>query len=76
MVYFQERGKPDPAFASQWFRDGFRTFMLHYKPWLKSAPLDQPGHPWQAYRQPSPGTEGDERDTQREYIERGQDRHR
>jgi hypothetical protein len=54
----QERGEAVSEFyATDYFADGFRRFMTHYRSWLQSMKLEPKVHPWAQYRQPTPSIE-------------------
>ena len=50
-----EKKLDDNAYLeTDYFKEGFRQFMLYYKGWLMSMGLRHDQHPWEQYRRPSP----------------------
>jgi len=39
------------------FENGFRKFLMQYKPWLMAMELESPVHPWAKFQQPVPSVE-------------------
>jgi hypothetical protein len=53
-VHQQERGEALSEFyASDYFAEGFRRFMVQYRSWLLSMKLEPKVHPWVQFRQPT-----------------------